>query len=67
LSEIIKDGENGFLIEPRGSEQIAERVLLLIKDDEARKRMSRANKKEAEIYSWEWVVKRLEEVYQNYL
>jgi len=64
LPEIIEDSKNGFLVKPKNPEQIAEKILLLIKDDELRKRISKANKGEAERYSWERVVQRLEEVYQ---
>jgi len=67
LPEIIKDGENGFLVEPGNPEQIAEKVLLLLGDDELRERISRNNKEKAKQYSWESVVTRLEELYQSLL
>ena len=67
LPEVVKDGETGFLVEPRNPEQIAEKVLLIFEDDELRERISENNKKKAKEYSWESVVKRLEKVYQNYL
>jgi glycosyltransferase involved in cell wall biosynthesis len=67
LREIIKDGENGFLVEPKNPEQIAEKVLLLLEDDELRARISRNNKEKAKQYSWENIVERLEEIYQSYL
>jgi N-acetyl-alpha-D-glucosaminyl L-malate synthase BshA len=67
LQEIIKDGENGFLVEPKNPEQIAEKVLMLLEDDELRERISRNNKKRVKDYSWESVVARLEGVYQRYL
>ena len=43
IPEIMKDGENGFLIEPCAPDQIAEKILLLLQDDELRTRISRAN------------------------
>lgn len=67
LQEIIKDGENGFLVEPKNPEQIAEKVLMLLEDDELRERISKNNKEQAEGYSWESVVARLEKVYRSYL
>jgi glycosyltransferase involved in cell wall biosynthesis len=63
LSEIIKNGENGFLVEPKNSIEIAEKVLLLLEDDELRRRISRNNKEEVKRYSWENIVENLEEVY----
>lgn len=67
LQEIIKDGENGFLVEPKNPEQIAEKVLMLLEDEELRERISRNNKKRVNDYSWESIVERVEEVYQSYL
>ena len=67
LPEIIKDGENGFLVEPKNPEEIAEKVLLLLEDDKLRERISRNNKKKAKGYSWDSAVEKLEEVYQNHL
>ena len=62
LAEIVKDGENGFLVEPKKPEQIAEKILLLLKDEKLRKRISKNNKEKKE-YSWENVIDRLEEIY----
>jgi len=67
LPEIIEDGENGFLVEPRSPEQIAQKVLLFFEDNELRGTMSRNNKEKAKKYGWETVVQRLEDVYQNHL
>ena len=63
VPEIIKDGENGFLVEPRNSEEIAEKVLLLLNKDELRKRISEKNIEEVKRYHWESIAIRLEEVY----
>lgn len=67
LPEIIRDGENGLLVEPRNPPQIAEKVLLLFRDDALKEKISRNNKEEAKKYSWEAVVQKLEEIYRNYL
>ena len=67
LPEIIKEGENGFLVEPRNPGQIAEKVLLLLQNTELRKIISTNNKEKAKVYSWESVIDSLEEVYQSYL
>lgn len=39
LSEIIKDKENGFLVEAKNVDQLSERVILLIEDEQLRKQM----------------------------
>ena len=63
MPEIIKDGENGFLVEPKNPEQIAGRVLLLLENDELGVRISKKKKEEVIKYSWESVVEKLEKVY----
>lgn len=63
VPEIIKDGENGFSVEPRNSEEIAEKVLLLLNKDELRKIISEKNTEEVKRYRWESIAIRLEEVY----
>ena len=67
MPEIVEDGENGFLVEPRNPGQIAERILLLLKDDQLREKMARSNREKAKRYSWENVVERLERVYLEVL
>ena len=67
LPEIIKNGENGFLVEPKNPEQIADKVSLLLEDDELRERMSRKNREKAKRYSWEAVIEKLESVYESCL
>jgi N-acetyl-alpha-D-glucosaminyl L-malate synthase BshA len=67
LPEIIEDGRNGFLVKPKNSEQIAERLLLLLGNDELRARISGNNRDKAKGYSWEMVTARLEQVYQKCL
>jgi len=65
LPEIIKDGKkNGFLVEPKNPEQIAEKVLLVLENDKLRERISEKNKEKAKGYSWEAVIEKLERVYE---
>lgn len=63
LPEIVREDENGFLVEPKNPEQIAERVLLLLGDDSLRGRISKSNREQAKRYSWESVARSLEEIY----
>ena len=67
LPEIVKDGENGFLVEPKNLEEIADKVLLLLKNEELRKRISKRNKEEVKKYSWKNIVEKLEDVYYECL
>jgi glycosyltransferase involved in cell wall biosynthesis len=67
LPEIIEDGHNGFLVEPKNLEQIADRLLQLLGNDELRARFSANNRGKAKGYGWERVTASLQEVYQKCL
>jgi len=66
LPDVVEDGANGFLVEPKVPEQMAEKVLLLLRDDELRETIAKNNKEKAKTYDWESVVERLLEVYQSH-
>ena len=67
INEIIEDCKNGFLVESKNSKEIAEKILLLLEDDDLRKRISKQNMKKASKYSWQQTVQMLENVYDNTL
>ena len=64
VPDIVADGINGFVVPPRNPREIAEKVLALLNDTEARTRIASANVLEAKKYTWEKVVIQLEEVYR---
>jgi glycosyltransferase involved in cell wall biosynthesis len=63
LPEIVTEGENGFLVEPKNPQQLAEKILLILKNDELRLKMSLNNREKAKQYRWESVVDKLEKIY----
>jgi len=63
LPWIIKDGDNGFLVEPRNPHEIAEKITFLLFNDDLRTYISRRNIEKAREYSWENIIKKLEKVY----
>jgi glycosyltransferase involved in cell wall biosynthesis len=65
LPEIVHNGENGLLVEPKNSVELAEKILLLLQDDELRGDIAQNNRQRAKDYTWEKVVDNLEEVYQK--
>ena len=62
--ELIIEGYNGFFIK-RDSKDIANKINILIEDENLRKQMSRNARKTAEKYSWDEVVKRTLKVYEE--
>ena len=64
--ELIKGRYNGFFIK-RDSKDIAEKINILISDENLRKQMARNARKTAENYSWDRVVKMTLDVYEEVL
>jgi glycosyltransferase involved in cell wall biosynthesis len=62
LPEIIREGENGFLIPPKDSNLIAERLKCLLTDSSLREKMSCAAYKSVKPFTAGIIVPRLEQV-----
>ncbi|UCD15410.1 MAG: glycosyltransferase [Candidatus Omnitrophota bacterium] len=65
ISEIIKEGVNGFLVKPRDPEAIAERVIYLLQDDHLKNKIIQENIRESNLYSWNKVTQELEAIYSQ--
>lgn len=64
--EIIKDGENGFLVEPKNVEDIAHKILFLLKNGETARDMGEKGYKFVkERFSLEKMVESYEKLYEN--
>ena len=60
----VKDGKNGFFVRPRNAQDIAEKVNMLLGDDERRKKMGRIARKIAEEkFSWKVISERFSRIY----
>lgn len=68
IPDIISDGENGFLVNPADSEQLAEKITLLLKDKDLREKIGRKGRKFVEEnYSWSAKAGELMEFYGRLL
>ena len=56
---IIKDGENGLLVEPGDPEDMARAILRIYEDPELRKRIESSARKSAEGYNWDNINERI--------
>ena len=63
--DIIKDGENGFLVKVGDVKQIVNRVKELLDDGELRQRFVRNSKETLKKFSWESSIDRLERALSN--
>lgn len=63
--EIIRDGENGLLVEPENVEQFAEKLLLLIRDEKMRKTMGERAFEMAKQFSIDRIIPQWIEMIEN--
>ncbi len=68
VRSVVDDGQDGFLVEPGNTDQLAERVQFMLDNPEFRKQMGEKGRKKVEVkYTWRRVAQRLELVYQQVL
>jgi glycosyltransferase involved in cell wall biosynthesis len=65
IPDIIEDGANGYLVDTKNQEQIAEVLLKLLQDEQLRKDMSDNNRERVRRYRWDTVTATLEGIYQK--
>ncbi|RLI17580.1 hypothetical protein DRO49_03480 [Candidatus Bathyarchaeota archaeon] len=61
---VVKDGYNGFIVN-LSPEEIAEKVIYLLQNDEELSRLSRNSVEFAKTYDWSIIVKKLLKVYEE--
>jgi len=65
IVDIITDGFNGYLVEPKNSKSLAERIMLIVSDDHLRQNMgSKGRRFVKEKFSWSVKAKEILEVYK---
>jgi len=64
IPEIIMSETNGYLVEARDTETIANSIILLLQDEKLRKKISDNNKQLVKKYTWENTIIELERLYQ---
>jgi glycosyltransferase involved in cell wall biosynthesis len=63
IPDIITDNTNGYLVEVKDTNDMANKILLLLSDDTLRKKISENNRDLVKKYSWENVTIELEKIY----
>lgn len=63
IPDIVEEGVNGYLVNAKNPEEIAERVVILLQDDEMREEISANNREKAESYTWDKVTGTVEGIY----
>ena len=63
IPEIVKDGQNGFLVPPHSPEALAEKILEVLEKPELAERFSTNNQKDIQNFTVEKMVAKFEELY----
>lgn len=63
VPEVLEDRVNGYLVEVERPDDIATRVLMLMKNDNIRKEMSANNRMKAKMFAWDTVAEKVEKEY----
>jgi len=65
-TDIMNDGREGLLLkDPTNPKEIAEKVNILVEDENLRKQMSRNARRTAEKYSWDIIAEKILKVYET--
>jgi glycosyltransferase involved in cell wall biosynthesis len=62
-NELVKDGENGFLVEGDDVKDLANKLISLVNDQDLRSRMGIRSREKALSYDWENIMKNYNELY----
>ena len=66
VREVIEEGVEGLLVEPMNAEDLAEKINILLSDAALRKKMGEhGRRKVEEKFTWDKVVRQIEEVYKE--
>jgi len=63
IPDIVEEGVNGYLVNAKNPEEIADRLLILLQDDEMWEEISANNREKAEQYTWDKVTGTVEGIY----
>jgi glycosyltransferase involved in cell wall biosynthesis len=67
IPDIIKNGIHGYLVEVKKPDEIAEKILILLRNDQLRNEISRTNLAEVKGYAWDSIIFKLENIYLKIL
>jgi len=68
LAEVVQDGRSGLIVTPRDSRELADAIIYLLKNGDARKKMKKeASRLAKTTLSWEHIASLTEKVYQESL
>jgi len=68
MPEIIENGKTGFLVPPNDHKELADKLILLLEDENFMKRMGESGRRRVEKYfTWDIVVDRMTKEFERVL
>lgn len=67
IPDIIKDGENGLLVDPGDFKSLANSIIYLLQNEDIKNEMGANGKRKSREYSWDKIAVKTEEVYKSLL
>lgn len=67
VPDVVKDRENGLLVQPKDSNELADAIIHLLENEEEREKMGKNGRKKVEDYSWERIAEMTEKIYEEML
>lgn len=67
IPDVVKDGENGLLIQPKDPKALAEAIIHLIENEERREKMGKNGFDKVKKYSWDKIAECTERIYSEML
>lgn len=68
LPEAVEEGRNGFVVEPKDSDELAEKIIMILKDKNLQKKMGEyALNLARTIYSWDEIARKTINIYESLL
>jgi glycosyltransferase involved in cell wall biosynthesis len=65
IPDIIENGVNGYIAETKSPDEIAEKILILLQNDQLKEKISIKNKEKVKEYKWDNIVFELENIYKK--
>ena len=63
IQDTVEDGKTGFLFEPENIEDLADKIVTLLKDEKLREEIGSAAKEKVKSYDWKKIAERTVEIY----